>query len=214
MDVVFTHCAGVDVHQQTVMACRVRPDPLGPQADGRLEGRACGTLTCDVLAWSDGLTEAGSPPVAMASTGASWQPVDHLLDGPCTVFLVNAAQGKNVPGRQTEGAEARWLAQRLREGVRPASFLPPMEQRDLRDRPRYRTQLGPEQTRASNRVPGVLERANSQRASVATDLMGGSGRALLAALLAGRAAPAPMAALAQGRWRRTMPGVEQALTAP
>src|SRR5882724_11496631 len=78
MDVVLTHGAGLAVHQKTVMACRVTPDPLGQQADGLMEVKACGTLTRDVLTLSDGLSAAGVTPVAMASTGASWKPVDNL----------------------------------------------------------------------------------------------------------------------------------------
>ena len=110
MDVVFTHCAGLDVHKKTVMACRVTPDPMGQQADGIMEVREFGTLTRDLLALSDWLTEAGITHVAMESTGAYGKPVYHLLEGTCTVFLVNAAHVKNVPGRKTDRAEARWLA--------------------------------------------------------------------------------------------------------
>jgi transposase len=114
MDVVLTPGAGVDVHKKTVRACRVPPEPLGQQADGRLEVQECGTLTRELLAWSDWLTAAGSTPVAMESTGEDWNPVDHLLKGTCTVFLVNAAPVKHGPGRKTDRAAARWLAQRMR----------------------------------------------------------------------------------------------------
>jgi transposase len=114
MDVIFTHGAGVDVHQKTVMACRVTPDPMGQQADGLMARRACGTLTQAFLAWSDWLAEAGITHVAMASTGEYWRPVSHLLEGTGTVFLVNAAHVKQVPGRKTDKAEARWLAKRRR----------------------------------------------------------------------------------------------------
>ena len=133
MDVVFTHCAGLDVHKKTVMACRVTPDPLGQQADGLMEVKEFGTLTRDLLALSDWLSEAGVTHVAMESTGEYWKPVYNLLEGTCTVFLVNAAHVKNVPGRKTDRADARWLAKLMRHGLRPASFIPPAEQRDLRD---------------------------------------------------------------------------------
>jgi transposase len=212
MDVVFTHGAGLDVHQKTVMACRVTPDPMGPQADGLMEGRELGTLTRDLLALADWLTEAGITPVARESTGESGNPVSNLLEGPCTVFLVNAAHVKNVPGRKTDRAAARGLAKLMRYGWLQASCMPPVEQRDLRDLTRYRTQLVQERTREINRGPGVLERANIKLASVATDIRGVSGRALLAALLEGRTAPATMAEWANGRWRRKLPVREQALT--
>ena len=212
MDVVFTHCAGLDVHKKTVMACRVTPDPMGQQVDGIMEVREFGTLTRDLLALSDWLTEAGITHVAMESTGEYWKPVYNLLEGTCTVFLVNAAHVKNVPGRKTDRADARWLAKLMRYGLLQASFIPPMEQRDLRDLTRYRTKLVQERTREINRVQGVLERANIKLASVATDIMGVSGRAILAALIDGRADPATMAELAKGRLRSKIPVLEQALT--
>ncbi len=212
MDVVFTPGAGLDGHKKTVMACRVTPDPMGPQVEGIMEVREFGTRTRDLLAWSDWLTEAGITHVAMESTGEYWTPVYHLLEGTCTVFLVNAAHVKNVPGRKTDRADARWLAKLMRYGWRQASVIPPLEQRDLRDLTRYRTKVVQERTRQINRGQGVLERATIQLASVATDLMGVSGRAILAALIDGRADPATMAELAKGRLRSKMPVLEQALT--
>jgi transposase len=212
MDVVFTHCAGLDVHKKTVMACRVTPDPLGQQVDGLMEVKEFGTLTRDLLALSDWLSEAGVTHVAMESTGEYWKPVYNLLEGDVTVFLVNAAHVKNVPGRKTDRADARWLAKLMRYGLLQASFIPPVEQRDLRDLTRYRTKLVQERTREVNRVQGVLERANIKLASVASDIMGVSGRAMLAALIEGRAEPATMAELAKGRLRSKIPVLEQALT--
>jgi transposase len=202
----------LDVHQKTVMACRVTPDPLGQQADGLMEVQEFGTLTRDLLALSDWLSEAGVTYVAMESTGEYWTPVDNLLEGTGTVFLVNAAHVKNVPGRKTDRADARWLAKLMRHGLLQASFIPPAEQRDLRDLTRYRTKLVQERSREVNRVQGVLERANIKLASVASDIMGVSGRAILAALLEGRTDPATMAELAKGRLRRKLPVLEQALT--
>ena len=212
MDVIFTHCAGLDVHKKTVMACRVTPDPTGQQADGCMEVKEFGTLTRDLLALSDWLTEAGITHVAMESTGEYWKPVYHLLEGNGTVFLVNAAHVKNVPGRKTDRADARWLAKLMRHGLLQASFIPPEAQRDLRDLTRYRTKLVQERTREVNRVPGVRERANSKWASVASAIMGVSGRAMLAALIDGRTDPATMAELAQGRLRSKIPVLELALT--
>ena len=212
MDVIFTHCAGLDVHKKTVMACRVTPDPTGGQADGITEVREFGTLTRDLLALSDWLAEAGITHVAMESTGEYWKPVYNILEGEMTVFLVNAAHVKQVPGRKTDKADARWLAKLMRHGLLQASFIPPVEQRDVRDLTRYRTKLVQERGREVNRVQGVLERANIKLASVATDVMGVSGRAILAALVEGRADPATMAELAKGRMRSKILLLEQALT--
>ena len=175
MAVVLTHGAGLAVHHKPVMACRVTPDALGQQADGRMEGQELGTRTRDVLAGSDGLSEAGVTPVAMARPGAYGQPVDTLLEGPCPVGLGNAAPVKHVPGRQTDRAAARWLAQLRRQGGRPASWIPPAEPRDLRARRRDRTTLVPERSREGTRGQGVLARAPSKLASGASTILEGGG---------------------------------------
>ena len=183
----------------------------GQQADGLLEVRAFGTLTREVLAWSEGLPEAGRTPVALERTGESWPPVANLREGTVRV------PGQRRAGQARAGAEdgpgrcalagpteAVWLL--------PAHVMPAVEQRARRDRTRDRTPLVQERTRESNRGPGVLERANITLASVATASRGVSGRAIRAALLEGRPDPATRAALATGRWRRQSPVREQALT--
>lgn len=167
MAMVCTPGAELAVHQKTVMACRVTPEPLVQQADGRMEGQAWGTLTRDWLALSDGLREARGTHVAMESPGASWKPVDNLLEGIGPVLLANAAQVKHGPGHKTDRADARWLAQRMRHGLVPASVLPPAEQRDRWDLTRDRTKLGQERRQAANHGQGVLERATIQLVSVA-----------------------------------------------
>jgi transposase len=210
--VVFTHCAGVDVHQKTVMACRVTPDPTGQQADGIMERQQFGTMPRALLALSDWLAEVGVPHGALESTGAYWRPVSNLLEGNVTIFRVNAAHGQQVPGRKTDKAAARWLAKLRRDGLLPARFLPPQPQRDRRDLTRDRTKVVPERRRAINRLQGVLERANLKLAAGATDIMGVSGRAILAALIQGRADPATMAERAQDRMRPKLPWLEQALS--
>jgi transposase len=126
MDVIFTHCAGLDGHKKTVMACRVTPDPTGGQADGIMEVREFGTLTRDLLALSEWLAEEGITHVAMESTGEYWKPGYNILEGEMTVFLVNAAHVKQVPGRKTDKADARWLAKLMRHGLLQASFIPPV----------------------------------------------------------------------------------------
>jgi transposase len=212
MDVIFTHCAGLDVHKKSVTACRITPDITGQQAEGLVELKEFGTMTIDLLALSDWLTEAGITHVAMESTGEYWKPVFNLLEGSVQVVLVNAAHVKQVPGRKTDKADARWLAKLMRYGLLQASFIPPQGQRDLRDLTRYRTKLVQERSREVNRVQGVLERANIKLAAVASDIMGVSGRAILAVLIEGRTDPATMAELAKGRLRSKIPLLEQALT--
>src|SRR5215475_4941829 len=152
------------------------------------------------------------PTIGKIPGGVYWKPVSNLLEGLVTIFLVNASHVKNVPGRKTDPADARWLAKLMRYGLLQASFIPPIAQRDLRDLTRYRTKLVQERAREVNRVQGVLERANIKLASVASDVLGVSGRAMLEALIAGQAAPATMAALAKRRMRSKIPALEQALT--
>src|SRR5919202_2297174 len=212
MDVVFLRCAGLDVHKKSITACRIVPDPTGQEAEGIAELRTFGTMTLELLALADWLTEASMTHVAMESTGEYWTPVSNLLEGTFTVFLVNAAHVKNVPGRKTDKADARWLAKLMRFGLLQASFIPPKGQRDVRDLTRYRTKLVQGRVREVNRVQGVLERANIKLASVIADIMGVSGRAMLEALIAGRVDPATMAALAKRRMRSKIPVLEQALT--
>jgi transposase len=212
MDVVFTRCAGLDVHKKSITACRMVPDPIGQEGEGIAELQTFGTMTRDLLALADWLTETSITHIAMESTGEYWKPVYNLLEGTFTVFLVNATHVKNVPGRKTDKADARWLAKLMRFGLLQASFIPPKGQRALRDLTRYRTKLVQERVREVNRVQGVLERANIKLASVISDVMGASGRAMLEALIAGRADPATMAELAKRRMRTKIPLLEQALT--
>ena len=91
---------------------------------------------------SDWLAEAGITHVAMESTGEYWRPVYNLLEGDVTIFLVNAAHVKQVPGRKTDKADARWLAKLMRYGLLQASFIPPQGQRDLRDLTRVSHEAG------------------------------------------------------------------------
>src|SRR5262245_57839154 len=106
LEVIFTHGAGVDVHQQRITACRVLPDPTDQPADGLMERQDCGTVTRERLALSDWLTAGGITPVALERTGEYWQPVFNRLAGTCEVRLVHAAHGKRVPRRKTDQAEA------------------------------------------------------------------------------------------------------------
>jgi transposase len=212
MEVVFPYCAGLDVHRKRVTACRLVSESTGQAPEGVAELHPFGTMTHELLALADWLVEAGVTHGAMESTGEYWKPVYNLLEEVVTIFLVNASHVKNVPGRKTDPADARWLAKLMRYGLLQASFIPPVAQRDLRDLTRYRTKLVQERAREVNRVQGVLERANIKLASVASDVLGVSGRAMLEALIAGQADPATMAALAKRRMRSKIPALEQALT--
>jgi len=199
MDVVHTHCAGLDVHKKTVVAAIIVPDENGKLGK---ETRTFGTMTSDLLTLSDWLMVSGVTHVAMESTGEYWKPVFNILENNFEVLLVNAHHIKAVPGRKTDVKDSEWIAELLRHGLLKASFVPPLGQRELRELTRYRSTFVRERATLVNRVQKVLESANIKLASVASDIMGVSGRAMLEALIEGQASPAEMAELAQKRMRQ------------
>jgi len=209
MQVVYEWCAGLDVHKKTVVACRIKAEGKRPS---RREIKTFGTMTRDLLALSDWLSEWGCSHVAMESTGDYWKPIFNVLEANFEVLLVNAQHVKRVPGRKTDVQDAEWLADLLQHGLLKASYIPPASQRDLRDLTRYRTTLVQERTRVVNRVQKVLEGANIKLSSVASDTLGVSGRAMLEALIKGQKDPAQLAELAKGRLRNKQAQLEQALT--
>jgi transposase len=208
MEIVHTHCAGLDVHKKTVVAAIIVP---GPKRSGYQETRTFGTMTVDLLALADWLTAHGVTHVAMESTGEYWKPVFNLLESDFHVVLVNAQHIKAVPGRKTDVNDAEWIADLLKHGLLKASFVPPLGQRELRDLTRHRSTFVRERVNLVNRVQKVLESANIKLASVATDVLGVSGRAMLEALIVGQASPTEMAELAKGRLRETRESLAKAL---
>ena len=206
---VYKRCAGLDVHKKTVVACRVR---IAEQGDWEQEVRTFGTMTHELLQLVDWLLAWEVTHVALESTGEYWKPVYNLLEGNVTVLVVNAQHVKHVPGRKTDVQDAEWLAELLAHGLLKASFIPAKPQRDLRDLTRYRVTLVEERARVVNRVQKVLENANIKLASVATDVLGVSGRRMLEALVADKTDAATMAELAKGRLRNKLPLLQQALT--
>jgi transposase len=208
MDVVYTSCAGMDVHKKTIVVCCMTPDAHGAK---QIETRTFGTMTQDLLALSDWLTRKEITHVAMESTGELWKPVYNILEGSFTVLLVNAQHMKTVPGRKTDVQDAEWIADLLRHGLLRGSFVPPLPQRDLRDVTRQRTLLVRERADVVNRLHKVLEWANIKLTSVATDVMGVSGRAMLEAIAAGQSDPVALAELAKGRLRNKQTDLVRAL---
>ena len=209
MEVIYPRCCGLDLHKKRVVTCLIVP---GPDGTPRKEVRTFGTMTEDLLALADWLAQAGCTHVAMESTGVYWKPVYNLLEGQFELLLVNARHMKAVPGRKTDVKDCEWLADLLRHGLLTASFVPDRPQRELRELTRYRTALVQERSAEINRLQKTLEGANIKLASVATDIMGTSGRQMLAALVEGTTDGAVLAQLAQGRLREKLPALEQALT--
>lgn len=195
MERVYERCCGVDVHKKRVVACLRLP---GGRHRRRGTVRTFGTTTSELLRLADWLTENGCTHVAMESTGVYWKPVFNVLEGVCEVLLVNAQHIKAVPGRKTDVRDCEWIAELLEHGLLKPSFIPPEPIRDLRDLTRYRKTLIWERASTINRIQKLLETANIKLASVATDVMGASGRAILAALVAGQRDAERLADLAKG----------------
>lgn len=200
MEVVYERCCGLDVHKDKIVACLLLPGGAGGRA--KREQRTFGTFTQDLLVLGDWLGEHGCTHVAMESTGSFWKPVYNLLEERFTLLVVNARHLKIVPGRKTDVKDAEWIADLLRHGLLRASFIPARPQRELRELSRYRTTLVGERAAEVNRIQKVLEGANIKLASVASNVMGVSGRAMLEAIVESESDPAVLAGLARGAMRK------------
>jgi transposase len=209
MERMLERVAGLDVHKKTVAVCVRGPGPRGSRAQ---QVRTFGTTTEDLLALRDWLETQGVTHVAMESTGVYWKPVFYVLEAAVTCILANAAHIAQVPGRKTDVNDCVWIAQLLEHGLIRGSFVPPAPIRELRELTRYRKALRQDRIRSANRLHKVLEDAGIKLASVANDVLGVSGRAMLDALVAGTTDPAVVADLARGRLRAKLPALRQALT--
>ena len=199
MEVIIERCCGLDVHQETVVACVL----IGaPGERPTKEIRTFRTMTRDLEALRDWLQELGVTQVGMESTGVYWRPVYAVLEGRFDLIVGNARHIRNVPGRKTDVKDAEWIADLVRHGLIAKSFVPPAPLRELRELLRYRRKLVESQAAERNRLLKLLETANIKLASVASDVFGVSGRAMLRALIEGEAAPEAMADLARGLLRR------------
>ena len=208
MERVIERGAGLDVHKKSVTTCVRVPDPDGGR---RQERQSFATTAAGLLTLRDWLSAHGVTHVAMESTGVYWKPVYYVLEEHFTCLLVNAAHVSKVPGRKTDLLDCEWLAQLLEHGLLRGSFVPPVPIRELRDFTRYRAVLVQDRTREANRLHKVLTDAGIHLASVATNVLGQSGRAMLAALVEGTTDPDVLADLAQGRLRRKLPALREAL---
>jgi transposase len=208
MRVMSERCAGLDVHQKTVVACALR-GPAGSEPEW--ERRTWGTTTGQLLAMNDWLRERGITHVAMESTGPYWKPVWAVLEGEFDLTLCNAAHVKQVPGRKTDQKDAEWIADLLRHGLLKKSFVPPQPQQDLRELTRYRAQVSADRSAVSNRIRKLLEGANIKLGSVASDVMGVSGRRMLEAMIAGETDAEKIAELALGQLKKKREPLIEAL---
>jgi len=195
MEVLHRRCAGLDVHQQSVVACIRVVD-----ADRvKSEVRTFDTTTSGLLSLSSWLEEHACTHVAMEATGVYWKPVWHVLEQSCQLVLANASHVKGMPGRKTDVKDAEWLADLLAHGLIRASFVPPTVIQDLRALMRTRKQLVRETARNTQRIQKTLEDANIKITGVVSDVLGKSGRAILDALARGETDPEKLVALTSGR---------------
>ncbi len=208
MEILYTNCAGLDVHKKTVKVCL-----LTRTSDGQLhkEFRTYFTTTEELLQLGDWLKERGCTHVAFEATGVYWKPVFNLLEGSFEMLVVNAQHIKAVPGRKTDVKDAEWIADLLAHGLLKASFIPSSPQRELRDLTRYRVRLTEEKAREVNRVQKTLEDTNLKWGDVVSDMMGKASRMILHAIADGETDPGQLAALAVGRVRAPQEQLEAAL---
>ena len=209
LHVLYERCAGLDVHQLTVVACVLLTAPSGKVSK---QVRTFATTTAGLQELATWLESLGVTHIAMESTGIYWRPVFNVLEGHCQVILVNAQHMKAVPGHKTDIKDSEWIADLLRHGLLTASFIPPKPIRELRDLVRSRKSLVQQRAQAINRVQKVLETANIKLSSVASDVLGKSGRDMLEALLAGISDAETLADLARGRLRKKLPALREALS--
>jgi transposase len=201
MEMLHPRCAGLDVHRDTVVAC-VRIQATDGTARPSHELRTFGTKTGELFALADWLSELEVTHVAMEATGVYWRPVWHILDGDFELVLANAGHIKAVPGRKTDVNDATWIAELLAHGLIRGSFVPPIPIQELRMLTRTRKQLVRERASHAQRVDKILQDANLKLGSVLSDIMGKSGRAILAALVAGETDPETLAKLVHGAFER------------
>jgi transposase len=211
MEVVVACCAGLDVHQASVVAC---VNSTGQGGRSRKEVRTFGTMRDDLIALRDWLKDAGATLVAMESTGVYWKPVYETLEDHFETIVVNAQHIKNVPGRKTDVKDCEWISDLLRHGLIRPGFVPPREIRELRELSRYRRKVAQVQAGERNRLIKVLETAGIKLAGVASDVFGVSGRAMIRALIEGEDPPEVMAGLARGKLRGKRRDLARALDVP
>ncbi|MGF6947726.1 transposase [Neobacillus sp. B4I6] len=204
MDVVNERCCGLDIHKKSITACAITPK-------GK-EIQTFGTMTHDLIQLIDWIKSKCCSHAAMESTGVYWKPIYNLLElEDIQPMVVNAAHIKAVPGRKTDVKDAEWIAKLLRHGLLQHSYIPNRDQRELRELVRYRRSLIEERAREISRIQKVLEGANIKLSSVATDIMGVSGRSMIEGLINGIDDPQVLAGMAKRSMKKKKDDLERAL---
>lgn len=210
VDVLIECCAGIDIGKNEVVACVRTPEPGG--RGRRKQTRTFSTFIGALEEMADWFLAEGVTDIAMEATGSYWKPVWYVLEErPFELKLVNAQHVKILPGRKSDVLDAEWLAELLEHGLLRGSFVPPPAIRELRDLTRYRKRLIQTHTAEGQRIEKTLEDAGIKLGSVASEVLGVSSRAMLAALVAGERNPQVLAELAKGKLRNKIPALRQAL---
>lgn len=209
MEEVYPNSSGLDVHKRFVMACVYEAQESGRKVARKQRFETTTKGLAALCAW---LVAHEVTHVVMESTGVYWKPVYNVLHAHFETWVVNARHLAQVPGRKTDATDAEWLTKLMCHGLLTPSFIPDVEQRDLRDLTRYRTRLQQEKSRTVNRLHKILEDANIKLASVVTDIQGVSARLMIEAMIADELTPSDMAELAKGSLRPKIPQLVEALT--
>jgi transposase len=207
MERIVQRAAGLDIHKD-VIAAEVHL-PGGVSEQGQFA-----TTTPGLLVLRDWLTSHGVTRVGMESTGVYWKAPYYMLEDAMQVWLLNARHMRNIPGRKTDTADASWICQLIEFGLVRPSFVPPAPIRELRNLTRYRKAQIEERTREAQRLDKILQDAGVKLSSVASDILGVSGRAMLAGLVSGTTDADVLAELALGRLRHKIPALRAAFDLP
>lgn len=208
MQILYSRCCGIDVHKDSLTVCVL---VYSGQPEPEIRKKQFATYFKALLNLKVWLLAQKVTHVAMESTGVYWKPVWQALDGHFRLILANPFQVKNIPGRKTDARDSQWLAELLAHGLIRPSFVPPRETRDLRDLTRYRVKLSEERNRIHNRIHKVLEDACIKLDTVATDILGVSGRAMIRAIVGGQVDPDSLANKAKTALRGRIPDLRLVL---
>lgn len=177
---VVSRGCGMDIHKEVVVAT-VRGEGI------RKETRSLNTFTSSLTELREWLKSLGVTHVAMESTGVYWKPVYNVFEGHIpNVWIVNARHMKNVAGRKTDKTDSEWICQLLMAGLLKPSFIPPRDQRELRDLTRYRRKVIQMASANKNRIIRTLEDGNVKLSSVLSDTSGKTATTLIEMLCDGR----------------------------
>ena len=212
MRLLYRRCAGLDIHKNSISVC-IRTRTAG-KAEAEVVEERFSTFTQELERLAEWLKEHKVRQVAMESTGVYWIPVWNILERPkygLQLMLVNPAMVRALRGCKTDRIDARRIAEFLQYGLLRGSFIPPKPVRQMRELTRMRVHVQQDRNRTINRIGRLLETVNIKLSSVASNIVGKSGRAMLDMLACGSTDAERMANQAIGQLRAKMPELILAL---